>query len=461
MCVRVICTRVKRLRTVKSAVLCGVLLLSCSSHQFLNAAPITPAATSVWNGGTGDWDDPANWIFPPGIPQATYQVLINTGSATLNSQSPDLNNLFLGSPASLTVNGSLSAGSYISNGALTLNSGSTLNSGTTGFAQDGANASVLVKSGAQFLDLGSYSQGNGSTTVNGRLDTTLFHVTGGAVSTGSGGVMNIGSGGYTQDNSVTTTIGSGSQVNVTGSYAQGSGSTSIAGTLNTSLFHVSGGSVSVTDGGALDIGSGGYTQGTEHQTGTSTTIASGAKLNITGGDFSQELGTTTLVDGQLLADTVHNSGIFSGAGSVTGQFVNLGSLDPGDSGIGTFSIVGDYSQTGFLDSFIGGLHSVNLLDIDGSAALSGTLDVTFAKGFIPSIGDTFQVMQFDSYSGQFANVMSTSLPSNELLEVLYSSLGVSVTIVAPTVTTTPEPGALSLLAFGLGLMLFSRFRRRA
>ena len=383
-------------------------------------------------------------------------MLIGNGSpissaVILDVATPLLNNIAIDAGDSLSLSANLSAGELRSFGGLTINSGAVLNAGIVGFVQDQITALTIVNMGGQFLDSGSYAQGNGATIVNGQLQTSLFHVTGGTVTTGSSGILNIGGGGYTQDDSVATSIDSGGQMNVTGAYSQGNRSTGVSGTLATSLFHATGGSVSVGNGGVLDIGAGGYTQGT---VGTTTTIASGGQLTITGGDFGQEIGTDTLVDGVLTADNITNSGTITGSGLIVGQFADPGSLDPGDNGSGTLSVMGNYTQTGFLDSDFAGLNSGDFLAVDGVASLNGTLNVAFTNGFVPQIGETFPVMSFESSMGHFLNITSQNMPPNETLAAIYSFSGVSVTVLDNN-TTVPEPAnlAMAVLAMISGLML--------
>jgi hypothetical protein len=428
----------------------SLLLLALSKDSF--SAPIQTS----WSGGTGVWSNPANWS--NGVPIAGYQAVINAGNATLDVISPALDSVGICTGAScagasLIVNSTLSAGSMQSFGSLTVNAGATLNTGTsptlTGFVQE-APAVLIVNKNGQFLDLGWYSQGGGSTTVNGLLTTPLVNVTGGTITTGSGGIMNVGAGGYTQGGSVITTVNSGGQLNVTGAYGQGSGTTSIAGLLDTLLVSFTGGTVSVGNGGAIDVGSGGYSQGVEGGPNTATTIAHGGQISVTGGEYKQEIGTATIVDGSLFAADINNSGTFSGDGTISGDYMNLGSVNPGDNGLWTLTIMGDYAQTGFLDSVFDGLNpkSGDFLAVEGDATLKGTLNVTFGGGFTPQIGDIFPVMSFNSSSGTFNDVTSQNLPSGESLEALYGATGVSVTVVAAA-ASVPEPSSFAMAALVL------------
>lgn len=419
--------------------------------SFLTALLTHPSEAAVittsWLGGSGLWSNPAQWSL--GIPQAGYQVLINNtvpaSLVTVDIPTAQLNNVAISSNGTLVLADNLSAGEITSFGVTTVNGAATLNSGSGGFVQDTATASTTVSSGGSFLDAGTYSQGGGSTQVNGLLETPLFHVTGGTVTVGSGGLLTIGNGGYTQDMNVATQVDSGGQMNVAGNYSQGSGSTMVDGSLSTALFHVTGGTVAVGPGGDLTIGSGGYTQGTA---GTVTTIANGGQLNVLGGDFLQETGTSTTVDGILTAATVDNSGTIIGSGSIDANVSNLGTLDPGNGLPITMGIDGNYAQTGLLDVELAGPATNTILQVSGSASLGGTLDVTQLDGFNPSIGETFLVMTYGSITGAFNNISDSGLPANEFWTAAYNPDGVSLTL--ETVTgNTPETGTLFLSGIGL------------
>jgi hypothetical protein len=75
--------------------------------------------------------------------------------------------------------------------------------------------------------------------------------------------------------------------------------------------------------------------------------------------------------------------------------------------LGAVIIDGNYTQTspGILNLRIGGTTAGNngydQLNITGSAALAGTLNVSLINGFSPSSGDVYQIVTFASESGDF------------------------------------------------------------
>ena len=80
---------------------------------------------------------------------------------------------------------------------------------------------------------------------------------------------------------------------------------------------------------------------------------------------------------------------------------------PGSPGV--LTIVGDYTQTasGVLVIEVGGPNAgtdFDQLAVTGQATLDGTLTVNLTGGFVPSSGDSFQVLTFGSGTGVFATI---------------------------------------------------------
>ncbi len=135
--------------------------------------------------------------------------------------------------------------------------------------------------------------------------------------------------------------------------------------------------------------------------------ASGAAgmLQLSGGELrTQRLtrgggGSFEFTGGVLRADDVefgvHNQG---------------GTIRPGFESAKT-TIQGDYTHGvgSLLELHLGGLAAgvtYSVLDVAGSLALAGGwLDVSFANGFVPSFGDSFDVLDFGSLQGTFAEIV--------------------------------------------------------
>ncbi len=135
--------------------------------------------------------------------------------------------------------------------------------------------------------------------------------------------------------------------------------------------------------------------------------------------FSTGLGRTTVSLGALLG----------GSGVVTGNFINNGTVSPGNSP-GTINVVGGYTQssTGKLVIEIASATSFDQLLISGPAALAGTLQVDTLGGYNP-IGRTFTFLTatggvtgtFGTLTGFVANSAATGT------NVTYSPTSASVT----------------------------------
>jgi uncharacterized repeat protein (TIGR01451 family) len=130
-------------------------------------------------------------------------------------------------------------------------------------------------------------------------------------------------------------------------------------------------------------------------------------INFNGG-FTQSAGTTSLTGGNLSSalPIVFNGGLLKGNGVLTGNVTNAATVAPGLSP-GALTIIGNYTQTGSgtLQIELAGTTPTSQYDqllVSGTATLDGTLDVTLIGFYIPSGGDTYDVLTFASKSGDFA-----------------------------------------------------------
>jgi MYXO-CTERM domain-containing protein len=75
--------------------------------------------------------------------------------------------------------------------------------------------------------------------------------------------------------------------------------------------------------------------------------------------------------------------------------------------------------------------------------LDGTLGISLDNGFVPTVGETFDIITAGSVSGTFATV---NLPDGVDFDVSYTPTGVILTAV-------PEPAGLAVIALaGFGLL---------
>jgi len=112
-----------------------------------------------------------------------------------------------------------------------------------------------------------------------------------------------------------------------------------------------------------------------------------------------------------------NSGTVSGAGLITasrGFFNNGGIIAPGNS-IGTLTINGNYYQhpQGSLTIEIASPSSCDLLAVNGSAALNGTLQTSWTGGYVPALNTNFGAFltATGGVSNYFSNVLTNITPT--------------------------------------------------
>ena len=165
--------------------------------------------------------------------------------------------------------------------------------------------------------------------------------------------------------------------------------------------------------------------------------------------ITQTLGTTRLAGGLLQAATLSlYGGSFVGSGSFTGSVLNAGATVAPGMSPGTIAVTGPLTQ------LTGGRYEVELggtapgafdrAEIQGHAALGGTLAVSLVNGYAPVVGDTFEILTFTSRSGDFANMTGGTLGGGLALERIVGPTNLVLKVVSlatptatPTVTVTP------------------------
>ncbi len=159
----------------------------------------------------------------------------------------------------------------------------------------------------------------------------------------------------------------------------------------------------------------------------------GSNISIESANIGMNLGGT-ITGGTLSFDS--NSKLF-GNGTVTGNVINSGGIligessNPGNNS-DTLTIDGDYTQTstGTLEIDIGGLDpgtEHDQLVVSGVATLDGLLDISLINGFVPAIGDNFDVVPFGARVGDFATYSGTTFGGGAALTPIYSDSGLTLT----------------------------------
>jgi len=116
----------------------------------------------------------------------------------------------------------------------------------------------------------------------------------------------------------------------------------------------------------------------------------------------------------------------TGAGTITGSVFNNAAIGTGPLP-GLLAISGNYTEgpSALLAIKLGGTSAgttYDQLSIGGSAALAGSLNISYWNGFIPSAGDVFTVLACSARTGGFSVVTA---PNNDLA-TLYTATNVLV-----------------------------------
>lgn len=126
--------------------------------------------------------------------------------------------------------------------------------------------------------------------------------------------------------------------------------------------------------------------------------------------------------------------IFTGSGTLPGQVENVGGVvAPGDP-VGVLDVEGRFSNAtnGTLQIDIAGVAvgtQHDLLNVDGTVALAGTLEVELTNGFVPSVGDEFAfIAATQGVGGEFGNFI---LPGDYNWGINYNSNEVQLFVGMP------------------------------
>ncbi|HEX7516392.1 MAG TPA: hypothetical protein VF345_03805 [Chthoniobacterales bacterium] len=204
------------------------------------------------------------------------------------------------------------------------------------------------------------------------------------------------------------------------------------------------------NGGTLSFsGSGTFTNN-----GGTLQALEGTTISGVGGlTFVQTSGTIDLAGGNMNfpSGVDLNGGQLIGNGTFTGPIRNNGGIvGPGHSP-GIIAVNGNYTQgtNGTLNIEIGGATAgtgYDQLQVSGTAALGGTLNLSLINGFRPAVGDVFPFILPGSFTGAFSTINTTGFTG----QVNYSAGAITITILTvsgtpsptPTPTPTPRPATL-------------------
>jgi hypothetical protein len=165
-------------------------------------------------------------------------------------------------------------------------------------------------------------------------------------------------------------------------------------------------------------------------------IVNTGQINLYGADGDQ----INANEGPSGDEYIINSGTISQRpGTVSSSIQAPLVTNPGtlDSQEGTLTVTGLTLQSSSVLNF--GLNSATdygHISRPTNAALTGTVSANYNGGFVPAIGDEFNVLAYQSFSGNFSH---TNLPAGSLADGVYGATGFSLLITAAGTGPTNHP----------------------
>jgi hypothetical protein len=297
-------------------------------------------------------------------------------------------------------NATVSGGMTSLSGTTTVGAGRTLDVAGTGLDWQGG---TLAGAGTYNLTGGLTLSGNGARVLNG----PTFAINNLAL---PGGSLTVQSGTLGLTGAASTAAGS--TLAVTGGTLTSTGTLANAGTFIKS-------SAGTTTLASAFINAG-------------TVNADAGMLDFAGG-YTQSAGQVLLGGGSIAGNMTINGGVMGGSGTLTGNVVNNGGVFNIGSSPGMLTVAGDLTlgAGSTLNVELGGTNQgvdYDLLQVTGTAALDGTLNVALFGGFTGATGNVFDVLTYSSRSGDFATVnfpagyTMTATPNAALYQLAMSAV---------------------------------------
>jgi autotransporter-associated beta strand protein len=205
----------------------------------------------------------------------------------------------------------------------------------------------------------------------------------------------------------------------------------------------------------------GGTGGSLTKIGSGTLILSGTNTytgntNVRGGVLQ--------VDGSIGSNTsVRGGGTLAGTGTINGNVTNTGRVIPGSAlgAPGVLTVVQNYTQTQYAHLMIqiAGVTTgqFSVLNVLGTANLSGRLDPVLLNGFVPTIDDSFTFSNAGAVNGTLFILDPNIDNEPEHWEISYFPTYATLTVVAGNVHVPDQGSTFLLLTLGLlGLMTYRR-----
>jgi autotransporter-associated beta strand protein/T5SS/PEP-CTERM-associated repeat protein len=436
------------------------------------ASPLTSSGGSLTKSGAGTLTLSGNNSYTGGTTISGGVLQVGAGGTTGSIVGNVVNNATLAfnrSDAS-THSGFISGTGNIQNAG----TGTTTLTGQTSFTNGlGATAGRLIAGSTAsvngFSTTGSLAAASGATLelkskglayVNG-----LSTLTGGTIRAANG--ISLGAGA----NVVGTGVISGFVSAAYGSRAEADGgkltvgdASSYVGFASAGLLYTNANEVELLDRNLAVLGS--LTQLGDGSAGGTLRAANGMLL---------EQGKNLVGRGTVYGNFVNQGDVY-GDGSTAGQkivfaagstvsgigsFENVvfdGTYSPGNSPAITNLSNGEFSAASSLLIELGGTQPGTqydrVIDSGSLALLGGTLNVALYNGFVPSYGNSFEILQYGQLSGDFGTANYPALSGGLSWERITSATAMTITVV-------PEPSSYAISAIATaGLASLMRWRKR-
>jgi autotransporter-associated beta strand protein len=434
------------------------------------------SSATWWNGAANiAWSDNKLAVFGAGTTTNSTATITNDvapsgilfnanngGNYDVSSSANGTSHLILSGAVIITANNDATIDAYLKGGGQLIKSGP----GTLTISGGNTNTGAVIVNGGRLLATGggwyaNRSIGSGSLIVsNGAVaEFSVAHGFGAgaggySATLSSGGTLQFDHENYVSGLTLTAGVLMGAgEIRTTG------GTYSTLAAANPSVISlpvnfVSGGTFNIARGtGSADLLATGYA----YDTGALT--KSGAGIMAISGAWTNS-GTTTIsagtlqIDGSLGTNTVSvaNNATLAGVGVINGATIvnSGGTIAPGDAGLGKLvfgsSVALNSGSKCILElSKNGGVLSNDLLSVTGTLTLGGTLTVTNIGTNALAAGDSFDLFNASSFSGNFSGKNLPALATNLVWDTTqWATSGVIFVGALPVITNQPQSLAVNL-----------------
>ena len=331
-----------------------------------------------------------------------------------------------GQAGSLSNSGDLAVFGEFSVGGNAMNSGTIMLSPEAELVGFGVIGTLTNTSTGQItMDQGNLGAGSLVNSGNIQLTNSQIHI--------GSNVANSGTIALNTNNDQTSSVGGQFTNSAGGRFQLYSGNTANVG------FMTNAGSISVGDGATLNVTGGSHAPSNAIpgflNSGIVDIAQGGTLLNVL--TYTQTAGQTT-VDGtlQVAGRGIANfaGGALYGDGTIAANTISNAEFNIGDMPmtVGQLAITGNYTQgaNGSLTFDIASLSSYDQLNVSGRASLNGLAMINLLNGYIPQVGNMFDIMNFASSSGTFSMVVGLPINGSEHFVLEYNPTNLTLDVAA-------------------------------